>query len=522
MRKDDRIANGRRRTAPAVLTRSVLLALCALAVPAVHAQSYTVMHSFTGPPVDGGTPFSGLVMDSNGNLVGAASRGGAGFGIVFRLTPSGAETILHSFILSDGSGPIGSPVLDPQGNIYGITGAGGDLNAGTVFKLNINGNITILYGTPQASRAGLIRDAAGNLYGTTYVGGDFSVGNVFKLGLDSSGNPTVPTVLHSFGGTSTDARLPAARLLLDSGGTLWGTTESGGASSRGAVFKIDAAGNYSVVHSFNGTDGAIPEGGLIIDPAGNFYGTTFHGGTSDNGTVFRMTPAGAVTVLHNFSGADGVEPQGDLAIDAAGNIYGATALGGRANQGAAWKLDTTNRLTVLHNFVGPPDGTQPVGEMLLDTAGNLYGTTVLGGTSSMGTVFKIAPPPPGNSTTTTPLTFTARVVITRLLVTTAVAGQFSCASTFDPAAQPIAISVSGSKTFGWTFQPGAFKNVLGAYTATAISGASSITMTLLPLKNGSCAYTATIVGFVPGTASPVVSLAVGAQSGSATVSASLL
>jgi uncharacterized repeat protein (TIGR03803 family) len=504
----------------AVLFGPVLVSLCMVSAPAVNAQSFTVMHSFGGPPVDGGTPFSGLVMDASGNLVGAASRGGAGYGIIFRLTVAGNETLLHNFILSDGSGPIGSPVLDPQGNIYGITGAGGTYNSGTVFKLDPNGNITILYSTPEASHAGLIRDSAGNLYGTTYVGGSFGLGNVFKLGPDASGNPTVLTTLHSFGSTPTDATLPAGRLLLDSAGNLWGTTESGGVSGHGTIFKIDAAGNYSVVHSFSDTpDGAIPEGGLIVDAAGNFYGTTFHGGASDSGTVFRMTAAGALTVLHNFSGTGGVEPQGDLVRDSAGNIYGATALGGTANQGTVWKLDTSSVLTVLHSFAGPPDGTQPVGQMLQDASGNLYGTTVLGGTSSMGTVFKVGPAPATSNFSN----FTARVVVTRLVALTAIAGQFSCGANFDPSSQAVTLAVAGANNFIWTFQPGAFKaGLLGIYSASATSGSNSVGMTILPTKSGTCAYTASITGFVPGTNSVSVSLTSGLQSGLATVNPSVL
>jgi uncharacterized repeat protein (TIGR03803 family) len=355
------------------------------------------------------------------------------------------------------------------------------------------------------------------LYGTTYVGGAFGTGNVFKLAPDSTGNPTIFTELHAFGGTSTDGRLPAGRLLLDARGTLWGTTETGGVSSRGAVFKIDAAGNYSVVHSFTGTDGAVPEGGLIMDTAGNFYGTTFHGGSTDSGTVFRMTAAGAVTVLHTFSAAGGVEPQGDLARDASGNIYGATALGGSANMGTAWKLDSSNGFTVLHNFTGPPDGSQPVGEMLLDNAGNLWGTTVLGGTSSMGTVYKV-----GTSTSSDFSSFGARVVVTRLLSLTVVAGQFTCGTQFDPSAQPITFSVSGANNFSYTFPTGAFKSLLGVYTASATPPGPNITMTLLPAKTGTCTYTATITGFVPGTTTVSVTLTNGRQSGTANVNATTL
>jgi len=499
-------------TATTVLTTlMLLLAIVALAAQPAQAQAYaySLLYGFAGPPADGRNAYGTVIKDGVGNLYGFTLYGGAGYGTVYKIDSFGHETVLHNFNLTDGSGPQGNPVMDTVGNLYGITGAGGALGNGTVFKLDTANNLTVLYNVPAQPRAGLVRDTAGNLYGTMYLGGTFGNGTVFKL--DTLGNATV---LHDFGSSPSDGILPAADLLLDPSGNLVGTTQNGGAFTYGTVFKVDTSGNtYSVLHSFNNTDGANPAGSLIPDTAGNLYGSTFNGGAGGFGALFKLDSASNVTVLHSFTGADGFHPSGDLVRDAAGNLYGTTAEGG-GGQGTVFKLDTANNVTLLHVFAGPPtDGAEPIAGLYRDAGGNLYGTTIFGsvGPSNNGTVFKLTAAELNN--------FTAEVLECKKRHCTAVDGTFSPTTSIDPATQAVTLSVAGTNTFSITFPPGSFKKVHHAYVARGTSGSAKISMLLELRKNGTWFYSAAIRGFVPGSTSVTVSLTIGAQNGSATVTA---
>jgi uncharacterized repeat protein (TIGR03803 family) len=215
------------------------------------------------------------------------------------------------------------------------------------------------------------------------------------------------TVLHSFAGGTKDGANPFAGLVLDSAGNLYGTTQHGGASGNcgsagcGTIFKLTPARKFTLLHSFTGqpADGAIPGARLITDPAGNFYGTTEAGGASGNGTVFKLSPTGVETVLHSFAGwpTDGTDPEASLILDLAGNLYGTTRFGGTTNTcgtggcGTIFKVAPDGTETVLYSFPGPPEGKEPLAGLILDSAGNLYGTTSAGGTLENGNVFMLAP-----------------------------------------------------------------------------------------------------------------------------------
>ncbi len=242
----------------------------------------------------------------------------------------------------------------------------------------------------------MARDAAGNLYGTTFYGGTGSgcdiyfpgCGTVFKV--DTTGTETV---LHSFGGAG-DGWNPTARVVLDSAGNLYGTTAYGGAKGYGTVFKMDAPGNETILHSFaGGSDGANPNAGLVADTAGNFYGTTQYGGRGCDGhgcgTVFRISPASVETVLYRFAdGEDGASPLGGVALDSSGSIYGTTWLGGIHSFGTVFCLSPSGKERVLHSFAGGNDGANPMAAPVLDAAGNMYGTTSAGG-PYFGTVYMV-------------------------------------------------------------------------------------------------------------------------------------
>jgi uncharacterized repeat protein (TIGR03803 family) len=234
-------------------------------------------------------------------------------------------------------------------------------------------------------------DSAGNFYGTTGGGGSGGSGTVFEF------NPSMNSflTLHSFTGGN-DGKTPLGKLVLDAAGNVYGTTYLGGTSGGGTVFKIDASGNFSVLHSFNGTDGGAPQAGMVMDPAGNLYGTTSLGGTSDLGTVFKVDTSGNESVLYSFAGgSDGKYPQSGLVRDGAGNLYGTTTQGGSPcgvpGCGVFFSIDPSNHESVIYSFTGGSDGSTPVAALLLDPAGNLYGTTSQGGSCAFpgcGTVFE--------------------------------------------------------------------------------------------------------------------------------------
>src|SRR6266403_535209 len=249
--------------------------------------------------------------------------------------------------------------------------------------------LTVLHsftGNPDGSMpyGSLVRDSSGNLYGTTTHGGTSGNGTVFKT--TSTGTTTV---LHSFAGNP-DGANPYGGLVVDSSGNLYGTTVIGGTSNNGTVFKTTSTGTTTLLHNFAGNpDGSRPYGGLVRDSSGNLYSTTSQGGSSNLGTVFKTTSTGTTTVLHNFAGnPDGSSPYYDgLVRDSSGNLYGTTTQGGSSNLGTVFKTTAAGTTTVLHSFVGTPDGSGPYGGLVVDSSGNLYGTTVIGGTSNNGTIF---------------------------------------------------------------------------------------------------------------------------------------
>jgi uncharacterized repeat protein (TIGR03803 family) len=277
-----------------------------------------------------------------------------------------------------------------------------------VFALNANGTETVLYSFTEARdggepEAGLAVGSNGNLFGTTSHGGTYDSGNAFEVTV--SGHLRV---LHSFGPLF-DGLYPYAGLVQDPAGNLYGTTTQGGnGGDYGSVFKVVACGAETplcpekVMYSFTGSndiDGAWPESPLLLDGAGNLYGTTYYGGLVNCnplgnevgcGIVFKLSPSGKETVLYRFAGGtDGGNPVGGLVRDSQGNLYGTTSLGGAYNQGTTYKLDASGNETILHSFSGP-DGLEPTAGLILDGAGNLYGTTSGGGTNGGGgTIFKL-------------------------------------------------------------------------------------------------------------------------------------
>jgi uncharacterized repeat protein (TIGR03803 family) len=367
--------------------------LGALAIAPAQAQTEMVLHSFTKSAGDG--PVAGVIQDSAGNLYGTTFEGGSPRkinGLVYKLDKAGHETVLHNFTVgANGANPEAGVIRDSAGNLYGTAVLGGEANAGVVYKVDTTGQETVLYSFTGGADgndpfASVIRDSAGNLYGTTFAGGAPGAGVVYKL--DTAGNETV---LYTFTGGADGAR-PQASVIRDSKGNLYGTT-SGGAAGYGVVYRLSKAGKEKVLYSFTGgADGANPVAGVIRDSAGNLYGTTLSGGTAKFGVVYKVDTTGNETVLYTFTGgADGGEPRAGVVFDAVGNLYGTTSGGGAANAGVVFKLDTAGSETVLYSFTGGADGSHPYAGVILDAAGNLYGTTANGGIKNCGVVFEIKP-----------------------------------------------------------------------------------------------------------------------------------
>jgi len=384
-----------------------------LAARSAQAQTYKVLYSFTGG-ADGSFP-GGLTRDAQGNLYGTTRVGGAyGDGTVFKLSKTRKETVLYSFTGgSDGGIPMAGVIRDAEGNLYGTTYGGGAYGPGTVFKLSKTRKETVLYSfcptyncpDGESPSVGVIQDGHGNLYGTTFNGGAYcptepklGCGVVFKVSKTGK-----ETVLYAFKGGA-DGGEPGGGVIQDAEGNLYGTTHCGGDLSScegdgcGTVFKLSKTGKETVLYAFKGgADGGGPYAGVIQDAQGSFYGNTLWGGAYGRGVVFKLSKTGKETALYAFTGGtDGGSPAQGLVRDAQGNLYGITINGGdlscgySAGCGVLFKVSKAGKETVLHSFTGGTDGASPQA-VIQGADGNLYGTTLIGGTYGSGVVFKLTP-----------------------------------------------------------------------------------------------------------------------------------
>ncbi len=395
------------------LTLALAIALTVSVGQSAQAQTYKVLYSFTGGH-DGASPEAGLTIDRGGNLYGTTNGGGVGYGAVFKLARKNSNWIfntLYSFAGGiDGAGTYSRVVFGPDGSLYGAT-FGSDGGFGTVFKLQPPLTAcksalcpwaeTVLYRF-TGSRDGanpegdLAFDQAGNLYGVT-LGGGYGFGVVYELTLSNGG--WTQSLLHLFE-RGEDGVFPAAGLIFDSSGNLYGTTAYGSAHGLGVLFQLTPSGSgwiENLLYAFQGgTDGGVPVAGLIADESGSFYGATTQNGTGSGGTAFELTPSNgnwSFTLLYSFAGSAGCGPQASLALDHAGSLYGTTLCDGANRQGSVFKLTPSKgtwTYTSLHDFAGT-DGAFPVSNLVFDENGNLYGTASEGGANGYGVVFEITP-----------------------------------------------------------------------------------------------------------------------------------
>lgn len=449
---------------------AILAALCALlllvARPA-QAQTEAVLNSFTGTP-DGASPTSRLTFQ-NGNLYGTTKTGGAyGNGSVFQLSPAGngkwTETLLYSFCpaspsCTDGQNPTYSYVIfDKAGNMYGTAYAGGSSGNGVVFKLSQSGNTwteTVLYSfanSPDGANPinGLIMDPAGNLFGTTYAGGAAGGnGTVFEMSQSAGVWSEQPLfAINSIG----------SGLIMDSAGNIYGTTFS-------SAFELVSNGkggfNFAPIFTFNPanakTQGSNPMGTLAFDGAGNLWGTTITGGANNFGVLYRLvkgTKGWTQNVLGSFSAHTGENPYAGVVFDKAGNIFGTTSSAGFYGGGTVYELvksGNTYTPRIVFSFNGE-DGGEPLASVIVDNAGYLYGTTVIGGTTGNGAVFEVNPHPSLSTTVLTstpnPSTFGQTVTFTATVTSTGGTPADGDIVVFEPIGQ--APTVNGVATYTYS------------------------------------------------------------------------
>jgi uncharacterized repeat protein (TIGR03803 family) len=400
-----------------------------LAGSAQSANKYTVLHYFENKPA--AVPITSLVSDSAGNLYGTTLYNdvcGNACGTVFKLTRQTgggwSYRVIHRFLPPDGQDPDGALILDSSGNLYGTTRRGGANSSGTVFELSPSGNVwkeKILYsfqssGDVTTPVGALTFDQNGNLYGAAVSGGPQTQGGIFEL--QPVGKGWQEKVLYAFTGGVDGGQPFVSQLVFDSQGNLYGTAASGGQFGWGVVFELSAFSNgpatETVLYDFtDGTDGALPEGGVIFDASGNLFGTAAAGPPSSCdgglgcGTVFELTPSmgkwttgkWTFNLLHDFNGTNGDSPAAGLIFDSSGNLYGTTLGGGTGCNlgcGVVFKLSPSGGSwteSVLHRF-DSTHGAVPYGGLIFDSSGTLFGTASGGGQGppqGYGVVFSIAP-----------------------------------------------------------------------------------------------------------------------------------
>ena len=380
---------------------AIVLAVACCLVPArnVQAQSFHVVHNFTGG-ADGAGALNGLMMGAGGYMYGTASSGGAYHnGTIFRINALGSFQTVYAFHGSDGASPQGFLIQDSAGHLYGTTAYGGAFGGGTVFRI-VNNTETVLHNfgggnDGSVPLAGLVLDSAGNLYGTTSTGGANGNGTVFML--SPGGVQWKEKVLYSFG-TDADGAIPYAAVALDSAGNVLGTTSAGGSAGYGTVFELSKAHSWAetVVYNFtNQNDGGVPYGGLTADGHGNFYGTATEGGSQGGGSIFELTPAGSgwnFTVIQSLAGWGISGTFRNVILSPSGTIYATTHCDGEYNAGTVYELvpgaGGTWTYTELYTFTGGTDGLYVFSNLVM-LGNRLYGTTNQGGASGNGVVFYV-------------------------------------------------------------------------------------------------------------------------------------
>jgi len=379
---------------PAVL----LEALESRTLMSLTTYGFSTAFSFNNISANQGVSPNTLVRDAAGNVFGTTASGGAGsYGTIFEIpAATGKLTILAQFNSFNGFNPVGPVVVDSHGNLFGAAADGGIYNRGTLYELAA-GTHTIVplayfsVATGSHPFGGVTADAAGNLYGTTFDGGPNKLGSVFKYTRSTGTLTILKTFTNGTGGQNTSTPV------VDPAGNIFGTTFTGGAAGRGTVFEILAGSNaFITLASFGGAIGANPTGALLRDSAGSLYGICSNGGSNSDGTVWVM-PAGTHNILRlgTFAGGNGMHPVGGLVADAIGDLFGTTAAGGPNSGGTAYVVPARSGIVFnLASFPSQAVGLHPSGGLIMTASGSLLGTTFSGGTFNDGTIFELTPTAP--------------------------------------------------------------------------------------------------------------------------------
>lgn len=354
----------------------------------LHAQTYTDLRDFVCATDGCGSNYAGIPAQArDGNIYGTLFSGGThgNFGTVYKITPSGAFTTLHSFSGSDGSLAYSGLTLGTDGNLYGTTVNGGLNSLGTIFKIATTGKLTTLHNFTSTEGGGAYAAPVegkipGTFYGVTSNSRAYSItsAGTFKLLPQSSPG---------------DSRVP---LILASDGNFYGTTSQGGSTSNGTVFRMSSAGAIKIIFNFDNTHGANPHGPVVQGSDGNLYGTTLLGGSNSNteGVVFKLSTGGAITVLHEFditSTTDGYAPYAGLVAGSDGNFYGATYIGASnsaARYGTLFRITKTGAYTLLYAF-DQTHGATTLTTPMQHSNGIIYGETASGGTPGNGVFYSL-------------------------------------------------------------------------------------------------------------------------------------
>jgi uncharacterized repeat protein (TIGR03803 family) len=410
---------------PATAAVVILLGLTLVLSQSAQAQTYKVLYNFTGGQ-DGAFPSSGLTMDIGGNLYGTARNGGSsnctdGCGTVYKLTKKNNNWLFAPLYRfqggEDGAHPEDKVVIGPNSSLYGTTAYGGSSNCsdgcGTVFNLKPTPTRpptpltpwveTVLYrfqgGNDGSLPSGhLVFDASRAIYGVTYSGGGSgNDGTVYKL--TPSGQDYTESVIYSFTHSS-DGYYPVGAVAFDQAGNLYAVARDGGATGYGTVIQLTPSGGgwtETMLYNFLAPDGRYPVSGVILDQSGNLYGSNPQGGSAGGGTIYELTFSDGgwtFTLVYALVGGYQGGPQDKLVMDAAGNLYGTSKKNGAHFYGSVFKLSPSDQgwtYTTLYDFPGGSNGRYPLCDLILDANGNLYGTTSAGGAYDQGVVFEITP-----------------------------------------------------------------------------------------------------------------------------------
>lgn len=367
------------------------LSLCLLLSSSfLAAQTYTYSNLIILPPYKNGPVGArgGLISDSLGNLYGATTGGGAhAKGTIFKVSLAGTMSTVFSFSGGkNGSVPVTGVARDSAGNFYGMANSGGSANAGVIFKVTADGKESVLFNLPSGTYQyfPVTLDTAANIYGFTYSSAQPS-GSIVKITPKG-----VASTLYVFCSQANcaDGSLPTGSLILDKAGNIYGTTSTGGEFGFGAVFQITPQNKYFVLYSFTGIpDSGNPIGKLTQTPSGMMYGAASGTQSGTNGEIFTISSAGAFSSFYTFTGgSDGYDPVGPLLIDSLGNLYGVTINNSSFDAGAV-VFQITPGGTETSIYVAGPAGSIP--GIAMDKSGNIYGETPNGGPKHLGTIYKL-------------------------------------------------------------------------------------------------------------------------------------